>query len=55
MDRNQRPDVLKAAVWGRVHLVRMIETDVDEIEEWLVRNGVHNDVVPAYSGLDCFE
>lgn len=41
--------------WGRVHLVRMIEADSDEIEEWLVRNGVHNDVLPAYSGLDCFE
>ncbi|MDE7415527.1 MAG: hypothetical protein K2N44_04295 [Lachnospiraceae bacterium] len=49
-------DILKKVKgWGRVHLVRMIEPDSDEIEEWLVRNGVHNDVLPAYSGLDCFE
>jgi len=45
----------KVEGWGRVHLVRMIEADSDEIEEWLVRNGVHNDVLSAYSGLDCFE
>ena len=45
----------KVEGWGRVHLVHMIEPDSDEIEEWLVRNGVHNDVLPAYSGLDCFE
>lgn len=49
-------DILKKVKgWGRVHLVRMIEPDSDEIEEWLVRNGVHNGVLPAYSGLDCFE
>ncbi|MDE6052662.1 MAG: hypothetical protein K2G55_02620 [Lachnospiraceae bacterium] len=49
-------DILKKVKgWGRVHLVRMIEPDSDEIEEWLVRNGVHNDVLSAYSGLDCFE
>ena len=45
----------KVEGWGRVHLVRMIEADSEEIEEWLVRNGVHNEVVPAYSGLDCFK
>lgn len=45
----------KVEGWGRVHLVRMIEADTDEIEEWLVRNGVRNAVLPAYSGLDCFE
>lgn len=45
----------KVKGWGRVHLVRMIGADSDEIEEWLVRHGVHNDVLPAYSGLDCFE
>ncbi len=44
----------KVEGWGRVHLVRMIEADSEEIEEWLVRNGVHNDVIPAYSGLDCY-
>lgn len=49
-------DILqKVEGWGRVHLVRMIEADSEEIEEWLVRNGVHNDVVPAYSGLDCYQ
>ncbi len=45
----------KVEGWGRVHIVRMMEADSEEIEEWLVRNGVHNDVVPAYSGMDCFE
>lgn len=45
----------KVKGWGRVHLVRMIEADSEEIEEWLVRNGVHNAILSAYSGLDCFE
>lgn len=45
----------KVEGWGRVHIVRMMEADSEEIEEWLVRNGVHNDVVTAYSGMDCFE
>ena len=32
-----------------------IEPESDEIKEWLLLNGVDNDVVPAYSGLRVFE
>ncbi len=40
--------------WGRIHIVRMWEPDNEEMEEWLIKNGVKNGVA-EYSGLDCFE
>ena len=40
--------------WGRIHIVRMWEPENEEMEEWLIKNGVKNGVA-EYSGLDCFE
>lgn len=56
---NGQIEVLNAAKkvsgWGRIHAVHFIEPENDEIKSWLLKEGVHNWVVPAYSGLDCFE
>ena len=41
--------------WGRVHAVEHLDPDTDEIREWLLTEGVHNDVIPAYSALLCWE
>lgn len=47
--------VKKVEGWGRVHLIRILKADTEEIKTWLLENGVHNAVLPAYSGLDCYE
>lgn len=47
--------VKKVDGWGRVHIIRILKADTEEIKTWLLENGVHNAVLPAYSGLDCYE
>ncbi len=45
----------KVRGWGRIHCVDFIEPESDEIKEWLLENGVDNDIMPAYSGYRVFE
>lgn len=40
--------------WGRIHTIEMLEPETEEIREWLLLEGVHNEVVPAYSALTCY-
>jgi hypothetical protein len=40
--------------WGRIHAIEHIEPDTDEIRNWILMEGVHNDVMPAYSALTCW-
>ena len=40
--------------WGRIHLIERIEPETPEIRTWLLRDGVHNDVMAAYSALECW-
>ena len=40
--------------WGRVHAVEFLEPETEEIRYWLLTEGVHNDVMPAYSALTCW-
>lgn len=40
--------------WGRIHAVERIEPDTEEIRKWLLMEAVHNDVMPAYSALTCW-
>lgn len=40
--------------WGRIHAIERLEPETDEIRRWLLREGVHNTVVPAYSALTCW-
>lgn len=46
--------VQKVEGWGRIHLVRLLEADTEEKKMWLLKHGAHNQVVAAYSGLDCY-
>ena len=41
--------------WGRVHCVAFIETEDPEIKEWLLLNGVDNDVLPAYTAWPVYQ
>lgn len=41
--------------WGRIHAIEYIEADTEEIRKWLLMEGVHNDVMPAYSALTCWK
>lgn len=45
----------KVRGWGRVHAVDLLEPDTDEKRRWLLFEGVDNDIMPAYSGLTCWE
>lgn len=40
--------------WGRIHAIERITPDTAEIRQWLLREGVHNMVLPAYSALTCW-
>lgn len=40
--------------WGRIHAIERLEPETEEIRKWLLREGVHNTVVPAYSALTCW-
>ena len=47
--------IKKVYGWGRIHLIHMLEADTEDMKLWLLKNGVQNKVMPAYSGLDCYE
>lgn len=44
----------KTRGWGRIHAIRELEADDDRKRKWLLRNGVHNTVMPSYSALHCW-
>ncbi len=35
--------------WGRIHVVDRLEGNTPEIRQWLLHEGIQNDVMPAYS------
>lgn len=41
--------------WGRIHAVARIEPETQAIKDWLLREGIANDVIPDYSALDVYE
>ena len=41
--------------WGRVHAVDRLEPLTPEIKDWLIEEGVHNTIMPAYSALTCWD
>ena len=47
--------VKKVRGWGRVHIIERINANTQEIKDWLLINGVDNDILPNYSALTCFE
>ena len=40
--------------WGRIHAIERLAPETAEIKRWLLREGVHNYIVPAYSALECW-
>lgn len=40
--------------WGRIHAIERLKPDTEEIRQWILHEGVHNTVVPAYSALTCW-
>ena len=43
----------KVKGWGRVHSIGYLEVTNDEIKEWILEEGCHNDVLPAYTTYTC--
>jgi len=41
--------------WGRIHAVERLEANSDDVRFWLMTEGVHNNVIPAYSARKCWE
>ncbi|MBR4455897.1 MAG: hypothetical protein IKS32_06710 [Solobacterium sp.] len=41
--------------WGRIHLSECIKPENEEIRKWFLLDAVHNDVMPVYSALTCWE
>ena len=41
--------------WGRIHAIERLIPDTPEIRDWLLREGIHNTVLPSYSALNCWE
>lgn len=41
--------------WGRIHTIERIEPVSSEIKRWLLLEGVHNNITPAYSALTCWQ
>ncbi len=55
---NGQMEILNAAKsvsgWGRIHTVELLQPETEEIKQWLLKEGVNNSVLPAYSGLECY-
>ncbi len=45
----------KVRGWGRIHALDLLKPETPEIREWILLNGVDNDVMPAYSALTAWE
>ena len=41
--------------WGRIHAIEHIKPEKKEIKQWLLREGVHNEILPSYSALTCWQ
>ena len=54
---NSNEEIFKIAKkvkgWGRVHSIGYLEVTNDEIKEWILEEGCHNYVLPAYTAYTC--
>lgn len=41
--------------WGRIHAVERLEPETQEIKDWLLAEGINNEVVPDYSALEVYQ
>lgn len=35
--------------WGRIHAVRYLQPETEEIKKWLLEEGINNDILPEYT------
>ena len=54
---NSNEEIFKIAKkvkgWGRIHSIGYLEVTNDEIKEWILEEGCHNDVLLAYTAYTC--
>ena len=43
----------KVKGWGRIYSIEYLEATNDEIKEWILEEGCHNYVLPAYTAYTC--
>ena len=43
----------KVKGWGRIYSIKYLKVTNDEIKEWILEEGCHNDVLPAYTAYTC--
>jgi len=43
----------KVKGWGRIYSVKYLKVTNDEIKEWILEEGCHNEIDPAYTALTC--
>ena len=41
--------------WGRIHAIERLDPVNEKIRTWLLKEGVNNNIMPAYSALTCYE
>ena len=41
--------------WGRIHAIERLDPVNEEIRKWILKEGIKNDIMPAYSALTCYE
>jgi len=39
--------------WGKIQAVRILQSETDEIRDWLLHEGCMNNIMSAYLGLEC--
>lgn len=40
--------------WGRIHAVRHLKPETDEIRKWLLEEGIKNDILPEYTEQEVY-
>ncbi len=45
----------KTSGWGRIHAVERLIPETPEIRDWLLHEGIDNQILPSYSSLNCWE
>lgn len=41
--------------WGRIHAVKYLKAENDEIKKWLLEEGVNNDIHPDYTEMEGYQ
>ena len=54
---NSNEEIFKIAKkvkgWGRIYSVKYLKVTNDEIKEWILKEGCHNYIMPAYTAYTC--